>query len=139
MFASIQDFKDRAEFFPAGKIIPQRILKGPRKIKCCFLFGSDSWALPTPHGYVVACNAEKGGSAIRIRRTKAKTFRHFWGGRNQHQVNLHGSPYRHFKEKGNGTLWLGNCGTTEDEWLESLNYAVSLRTSGSMQIAREAA
>lgn len=56
-FATIEQFKEAAEFFPAGRIVPQRILKGPRRYKHKVKFGSDSWALPTPRGYLVAQDA----------------------------------------------------------------------------------
>lgn len=54
MFApikSIEDFQRRAEFFPAGRIVPQRILKGRRKCKSRVKFGGSCYALPTPLGY----------------------------------------------------------------------------------------
>lgn len=66
MFESIEQFKAAAEFFPKGRIIPQRILKGPRRIKHLWTFGSDSWALPTDAGYVVVAESSRGGCLIRV-------------------------------------------------------------------------
>lgn len=52
-FSSMEDFMSRSEFFPKGRIIPQRILKGPRKLKHMFKFLYDSHALRTEAGYII--------------------------------------------------------------------------------------
>lgn len=52
-FSSIEDFMNRSEFFPKGKIIPQRILKGPRKLKHLIKFSYDSHVLRTESGYII--------------------------------------------------------------------------------------
>lgn len=97
---TINDFKARAEFFPAGRIIPQRILKGPRKIKCRVRFGGNSWALPTECGYVIACDAGESGSAISIHRVS--------------NCALFAAPYT---PRG-GVFWVGNARQTDQQWGE---------------------
>lgn len=52
-FSSMEDFMNRSEFFPKGKIIPQRILKGPRKLKHLIKFSYDSHVLRTESGYII--------------------------------------------------------------------------------------
>ena len=91
MFKSISDFKAAAEFFPAGRIIPQRIIKSQRKHKSVIVFGSNSWALPTEKGYIVASDTNNRGCCIRI----------LSGIRN---AKLIGSPYT---KKGE-THWIGS-------------------------------
>lgn len=58
MFKTIDQFKQAAQFFPNGRIIPQRIFKADRKIKHKITFAGNSWALPTPNGYVVAVDVK---------------------------------------------------------------------------------
>jgi len=114
MFSSIQDFKDRAEFFPAGKIIPQRILKGPRKFKSNIRFDCRSWAMRTDFGYVIAAelaSSQHGDCVISIKHTK--------------NAHLKGSPY-YPKSDGKGTIWIGD-GRGVDEQLRLLNLVVSKR------------
>lgn len=59
----------KAEFFKKGSIIPQRILRGPRKFKHKVCFGSDSYVLPSKRGYVIACMTKESicGSAISLK------------------------------------------------------------------------
>lgn len=98
-FASLDEFKARAEFFPMGKIIPQRIVCGPRKYKHNIVFGSDTWAMYTQKGYVmVLAGADRHRSVIEILRITNGTF---------------------FSRNG-GTRWIGPIGG-EDKQLESLN------------------
>lgn len=74
-FASLEEFKARAEFFQMGRIIPQRIVCGPRKIKHNVVFGSDTWAMYTPRGYVmVLAGGDRHRSAIEILRITNGTF-----------------------------------------------------------------
>ena len=97
----IDKFKARAEFFKKGSIIPQRILKGERKKKHVVKFGSDCWAMPTPHGYLVAVDCMNGDSVVRISRMPPK-------------LDLVGSPY------GGTTNWFGNHQLTDAEWSDIL-------------------
>ena len=57
-FNSLEEFKAAAEFFPQGRIIPQRILKGPRYAKSQVTFTANTWVMPTPKGYVCACDVD---------------------------------------------------------------------------------
>ena len=52
-FSSMEDFMSRSAFFPKGRIIPQRILKSPRKLKHMFKFSYDSHVLGTEAGYIL--------------------------------------------------------------------------------------
>lgn len=71
MFQTLDEFKAVAEFFPKGRIIPQRIMKERRKVKHLIVFGSGAFALPTPRGYVIYSLAEEeGGAAITIKPTQ---------------------------------------------------------------------
>lgn len=123
MFKTIDDFKRAAEFFPAGRIIPQRILKGPRKYKHRITFGSDSWAVNTPGGYVIAINTGETGSGIRIKPGLPEPSVYVpWKKKLRRKarpkgINLYGSPYT----KGGGTHWVGNTGRAEEKWLEAIN------------------
>lgn len=65
-FTSVQEFKDRAQFFPKGRIVPQRILKAPRRVKDKVVFGSNTWALPYSHGYILVCEYIEGGFFVRV-------------------------------------------------------------------------
>ena len=105
-FNNINHFKRSAEFFPAGKIIPQRILKGPRRFKHNVTFGSNSWALRTSDGYVIASDTRESGLFIRIRWVK--------------DANFLGSPYT----SNGGTYWIGNSVGGDDEWLNLINERV---------------
>ena len=100
---SIEEFKAKAEFFKAGSIIPQRVLKGPRKVKHLIKFGSDSWVMPSYGGYIVAFDCKDTGSAIKIN----------WQLKN---ANLYGSPYGNWE-----TFWCGNTKTSDEKWIENIN------------------
>lgn len=51
MYKSLKDFYSAAEFFPAGKIVPRRILKVDSKLSHRFKFGSDTWFVRLPKGH----------------------------------------------------------------------------------------
>lgn len=53
MFETLQQFKDRCEFFKAGSIVPQRVLKGPRKVKHRVKFLHNTWRFNAGNKYVV--------------------------------------------------------------------------------------
>lgn len=100
-FDNIDDVKAACEFFPKGRIIPQRILHvQKRKYRCRKFFGSDSWAMPTPSGYIVLVDCNKSGSAIHLRSIKNSTIK--------------GSVYTTNGE----TVWIGNFERTDEKWLE---------------------
>ncbi|MNI49688.1 hypothetical protein D3C77_365950 [compost metagenome] len=99
-------FKSRAEFFKEGAIVPQRILKGSRKHKHHVVFGSPSWAVPTPHGYLVAVDRNHGSSLMNV---CGYPFRKF---------TLTGAPY----SPGN-THWVTNFTQTNQEWSDALKLA----------------
>lgn len=46
-FKSVEEFKAAATFFPAGKIVPQWLLKAPRKAKKRIKFHADVWCIRT--------------------------------------------------------------------------------------------
>lgn len=65
-FKSIEEIKSRGEFFKAGKIIPVRILKvTPKKHSHTIKFNCDSWAIPTPKGYLIYSENVDNKSPIR--------------------------------------------------------------------------
>lgn len=122
-FSTIDQFKAAAKFFPKGRIIPQRILKGPRKSKHLFRFGGDAWAIPSPTGYVVAVDSEGGGSAVRIEQPRARLT---YPARHCTNMNAHaktytlqGSPY----VKNGSTRLIGNQ-LGDQAWLDCLNKAM---------------
>ena len=94
-----EKLKRRAEFFKKGTIIPQRILRGPRKQKHGMTFGSDSYAIPTGAGYliIVLCG-EKGSAVVMSQWVRNALFR--------------GSPHT----KGGNTFWYGNAGLSDGEF-----------------------
>lgn len=107
-FKTLDQFKAAAQFFPAGRIIPQRILKGPRKVKHWVRFGSDSWALPTPKGYLIAFDTTSRPPVPKINRSPFTN------------VTFTGSPY------GGTTYWLSNSiraghVKTDAEWVADIN------------------
>ena len=115
-FASIEQFKERAQFFPKGRIIPARILKivrGKKRHAYCVTSASDTWALPVNGAYVIACDSRHGGSAIRLRDPLTIATK---------DVNLRGSPYSK-----DGAAWVGNWGITDGEWLKDINTELALR------------
>lgn len=57
MFNSLQEFKERSEFFKAGSIVPQRVLKGPRKVKHRVKFLCDVWRFSHSDKYVIYAHA----------------------------------------------------------------------------------
>lgn len=102
---SIAEFKEKAEFFKAGSIVPQRVAKvTPRKASYMVVFGSDSWVLPAINGYVVAVNTADKGTALYVK-NKFKNIK----------IKINGSPY------GVGTFFMCNAGLSDGEWLSSLN------------------
>jgi hypothetical protein len=105
MFETIHEFKAAAEFFPAGRIVPQRIIKGPRKFKSGVIFGADSWALPTRKGYLIACDMRNSDHCVSIKKA--------------HDCKFTGSPYF---PPGSYTSWVssGHFGS-DDAWIENLN------------------
>lgn len=108
-FLSLSDLKSAAEFFPAGKIIPRRILKVPRRYSSHMTFGSNTWVLNTTNGYLCAVDFGVGElCAIRIKSMK--------------NANLRGSPYH----QGGHTLFVGNEGKTDAQWLADLNKCLTL-------------
>ena len=103
LYSSLEEFKKRAEFFPAGKIIPQRILKGPRRIKHLCNFSYDSYAVRTNAGYIVLC-INDGPSKI-SKTSSAANLNYPIGGRcfgKNRILRLYGSPYT----PGGVTHWL---------------------------------
>lgn len=109
-FTSMQEFKDSAEFFPKGRIPPQRIFKGPRRWKYLIKFGGDAWAISTKNGYVVAVDSEGGGCAMRIDAPKR--------GRKTGKISIQGSPYT----PGGSTMFVGNQ-DGEEKQLSAINAA----------------
>lgn len=115
-FTSIEQFKERAQFFPKGRIIPARILKitkGNRRLAHCATFGADSWAIPVNGAYVLACDTAIGGSAIRLDSPLTRSMK---------DVRLQGSPYSQ-----GGTSWMCNDLINETKWLESINMEIAMR------------
>lgn len=108
-FKSIAHMKNAAEFFPAGKIIPRRILKAKRRDSSGVRFGADTWAINTPKGYLCANDSRSTGYCLRISWVKNQA--------------LYGSPYT----PGGITDWLGNQGISDDEWLDLINKRLSTK------------
>jgi len=103
LYSSLEEFKKRAEFFPAGKIIPQRILKGPRRIKHLCNFSYDSYAVRTNGGYIVLCIND--GSSKISKTSSAAILNYPIGSRcfgKNRILRLYGSPYT----PGGVTHWL---------------------------------
>ena len=96
----LRELKSRVEFYPAGRIVPQRVLKGPRKQKHRVVFDSNSWLVPTVGGYVVLVDCGANGAALRVRSSLCN-------------VCLEGSPYSN-----GATRWVGNAGLSEQEYAE---------------------
>ncbi|MGH1529663.1 hypothetical protein [Yersinia proxima] len=118
---TISELKSRGEFFKKDSIIPQRILKGRRKTKCFVVFCSDSWVIPSYHGYVVMVDSRNSDGAIRVRGPR-KDSDYLVGSewrrsfRNNKQPSLRGSPYFYMGI----TRWMGNSCITDDEWAASI-------------------
>lgn len=113
-FKTIDQFKSRAEFFPKGRIIPQRIFKAPRKLKHLLVFGGDAWALPTPNGYVITIDSEGGGCAILVKQPKGSIRAKL------PSYTVQGSPYTSL---GITTLIGNNLG--DEAQLDELNKAIN--------------
>lgn len=110
-YSSLDEFKKRAEFFPAGKIIPQRILKGIRQIKHLCIFTYDSYAVRTKNGYIVLCGNDEISKSNKIKTSAGATIRYPVGGRyigKNRIIRLCGSPYT----PGGFTNWLFEYGIT---------------------------
>lgn len=75
MFHTLDQFKAAAEFFPCGRIVPQRILKGPRRIKHKVKFGADCWLFQNPLGVVIFAETSSPNSNGAIIRTSLATIR----------------------------------------------------------------
>lgn len=113
-FKTFDDVMRQGEAFRKGQIIPQRILKGPRKLKHQVIFGCDCWAFCTPKGYIVFNKMGENESAARITNIK-----------NQ---ELLGSPYT----PGGTTCFLGAFGMSDDEHIASCNGRMSAAKSFSL-------
>ena len=87
-YSSLDEFKKRAEFFPAGKIIPQRILKGIRQIKHLCKFTYDSYAVRTKNGYIVLCGNDEISKSNKIKTSAVATIRYPVGGRYLERIEL---------------------------------------------------
>ena len=76
----LDQLKQRAEFFPRGKVIPNRVLKCPvRKMRHNVTFGADPWVIPCPTGYVCFSHYEPGNSCIHIDGDWGAATREFFG------------------------------------------------------------
>lgn len=69
----IDEFKARATFYPKGRIVPQRIAKGHRKTKHLVTFGSDTWFMYSPQGWILFCDTKNEYSLIRLHYAHKKT------------------------------------------------------------------
>ena len=94
----------RARFYRRGAIIPQKVLRGPKRKKQHQLtFGSDSWVLPTKTGYLVVCATGVNTSAIRL-------------GRGFPTGTYIGSPYH----PDGDTHWIGDKEISRDQWAKNV-------------------
>lgn len=106
-FNSIEEVKAACEFFPKGRIIPQRILHvDKRKYSSRKKFGSNTWAMPTPKGYLLLSDTGKTGYAVLVKNMK--------------NVHLVGSIYT---DGGESTYICNATLETDEEWLKSFNNA----------------
>jgi hypothetical protein len=103
-FESLKEFKSAAEFFPSGRIIPQRILKSNRKHKSKIVFGSDSWFIPTPAGYIGACDTQLESDYLVLIKFRFDGV-------------IVGSPY----VAGGGTTILGSYNKTQEQLIAEIN------------------
>ena len=103
----VQEFDSllsRARFYKRGAIIPQKVLRGPKRKKQHQLtFGSDSWVLPTKTGYLVVCATGVNTSAIRL-------------GRGFPTGTYIGSPYH----PDGDTHWIGDKEISRDQWAKNV-------------------
>lgn len=110
----LESLESRVEFFKKGKIIPQRILKGPREEKHRFTFGSDTYVVPTKSGYLCIVYCGEQGCSIRIS-----------SGRND--LELFGSPYT----PSGGTIWIGNAGHSYEKFANDIfNNYIKMNQTG---------
>lgn len=112
-FTSIEEMKSKGEFFKRGSIVPRRILAASsRRFQSRITFGSDSWAFPTPKGYLVFSNSDMDGEylALRITECICRIMKK--------KITIDGSIYT----PGGGTDILGsiNC-NNKVQWLETIN------------------
>lgn len=101
--SDLQAIKDRAKFYKAGAIIPFRVMAArPRKFQHLVTFGSDSWVLPGPRGYIVFFHNDSKGCALRIKdgMKSASVIGSIW----------HGPSRR--------TLFQGDMNLSEDKFVE---------------------
>lgn len=62
MYQTLDQFKAACKFFPKGRIVPQHVLKGAKKLKHKVTFGSDCWLLYTPKGHFFFADTKSGGT-----------------------------------------------------------------------------
>lgn len=73
MYQTLDQFKAKCVFFPKGRIVPQYVIKGPKKHKHNVTFGADCWLHYTPKGHFFFADTKSGGSNscfVRIMITK---------------------------------------------------------------------
>lgn len=100
----LEQLKQRAEFFPRGKIIPARVLKCmTKRFRHNVRFGADTWVIPGPDGYVCFSHYEEGNSCVKITGK-------WWGGSH----HLDGSPYH----KNGYTHWIQDYQATPERFEE---------------------
>ncbi len=114
MFKSFDEIKAVGEKFEAGKIIPNRVVKGTdrkgKKLKWCVKFGADMYRIQThkgDHVFVIDFTSYKFESAAAIV-INAPLF----------VGSFEGAPY------GGVNYFMGNYGIDNDEWLASINRKV---------------
>lgn len=61
MYKTLDEFKADCLFFPKGRIVPQYVMKGPRRCKHNVKFGADCWLLFTPKGHLFFVDLAAGG------------------------------------------------------------------------------
>lgn len=89
----IDKFKSRATFYPAGRIVPQRIAKGSRKYKHNVTFIDNTWFIYTPKGWLIFAEAMHKRGVIHITarckklQIKNVTFVGTSGGRTIEELN----------------------------------------------------
>jgi hypothetical protein len=119
--------KESAEFFPAGRIIPQRIMKGQRKFKRLVIFDADTWVLNSNGGYVCMADTRNGDCAMRILNDRAKsgnvsfTTKSKYRPRKSEKMVLRGSPYH----VNGSTCFCGNSGITDEQWVSNTLAAIN--------------
>lgn len=102
MFKDVWQIKMVGERFPPGRIVPQRVLKGPRKQKHLVVFGAECWAFRTRDRVILTADLRNDGAyAIRIKNgVKNATFQ--------------GAPY-------SGELrMISNYGKSDEEWVAAV-------------------